>query len=249
MIRSELTLAISYTAAELDSSKAITLDHSYAKAYARRGFARRELSNFEGALQDFERTIALDPSNKEAQREAEKVRKMLEQKRKEEREKQPKKRMVIEEIDEEEEKIEAEKEEEIEEFVTPSATKLNYENRQNQPDPTKAKEQQKPTTQPVQTKSQPKTTPIPTTKTEPVSQKQPEQTTKSQPVEQKSQAKPATVKPAAKKLDVPKIRVKVPTNPPTSSYEFEKVFNELEKSDFYEYLKVILHTLNLVIKH
>jgi tetratricopeptide (TPR) repeat protein len=79
---------ISFQVAELDSSKAITLDHTYGKAYARRAYARRELQNYSGALQDFEKSVTLDPNNKEAVRELQKTKQLLEQKIKEEQAKQ-----------------------------------------------------------------------------------------------------------------------------------------------------------------
>jgi tetratricopeptide (TPR) repeat protein len=194
-----------YEASELDASKAIILDQSYTKAYIRRAFARRELHNYEGSVQDFEKALQLDPNNKEAMRELEKVKKLLQEQRKKEKENQPKKRMVIEEVEEEE----------IEEIVTPSASKL----------PSSKKAEERKPEQPISKHIQ---------QTVAKAKKEPE--TKQPSTSTDSTSKVAKQSPIA---SLPKIRVQIPTQPPLNSYEFEKTFNELDREDFYEYLKII----------
>lgn len=195
-----------YEASELDASKAIILDHSYTKAYIRRAFVRRELHNYEGSVQDFEKALQLDPNNKEAMRELEKVKKLLEEQRKKDKENQPKKRMVIEEVEEEEE---------IEEIVTPSASKL--------PASKKVKEKK-----PEQSISKP--TPQTASKVGKKESEKKQPATSTDSTSKITKGSPIT--------SLPKIRVQIPTQPPLNSYEFEKTFNEIDREDFYEYLKV-----------
>jgi tetratricopeptide (TPR) repeat protein len=109
-----------YQEAELDATKCVTLDHTYAKGYARRGAARRGLKNFEGAVADFEKALTVAPNTKEYEKELEISKKALEEDKK-----SKSKRMIIEEEEEEPKpkppKI-IEEEEEIEELITPSAS-------------------------------------------------------------------------------------------------------------------------------
>ncbi|XP_030640104.1 RNA polymerase II-associated protein 3 [Chanos chanos] len=66
-----------YAVAESDCNLAIALDGKYAKAYARRGAARFALKNCQGALEDYEMVLKLDPENTEAQTEVKKIKEAL----------------------------------------------------------------------------------------------------------------------------------------------------------------------------
>ncbi|XP_077565752.1 RNA polymerase II-associated protein 3 [Stigmatopora nigra] len=66
-----------FAVAESDCNLAIALDSNYSKAYARRGAARLALNNYDGALEDYQTVLKLDPSNLEAQNEERKIQKML----------------------------------------------------------------------------------------------------------------------------------------------------------------------------
>ncbi|KAL2102937.1 hypothetical protein ACEWY4_002105 [Coilia grayii] len=68
-----------YAVAEADCNLAIVLDSKYMKAYARRGAARFALKNYQGALEDYEMVLSLDPGNLEAQNELKKVKEALAQ--------------------------------------------------------------------------------------------------------------------------------------------------------------------------
>ncbi|XP_015208488.1 RNA polymerase II-associated protein 3 isoform X2 [Lepisosteus oculatus] len=75
-----------YKEAEDDCSTAIALDATYTKAFARRGSARLALGKLKEAKQDFETVLNLEPGNKQAMSELEKMKK------------KPLRRMVIEEV-------------------------------------------------------------------------------------------------------------------------------------------------------
>nr|XP_033813792.1 RNA polymerase II-associated protein 3 isoform X2 [Geotrypetes seraphini] len=62
-----------FAVAESDCNLAIALNRNYSKAYARRGAARFALSNLEGAKEDYEKVLELDPSNFEAKYELKKI--------------------------------------------------------------------------------------------------------------------------------------------------------------------------------
>ncbi|XP_029472125.1 RNA polymerase II-associated protein 3 isoform X2 [Rhinatrema bivittatum] len=62
-----------FAVAESDCNLAIALNRNYTKAYARRGAARFALSKLEGAKEDYEKVLALDPSNFEAKYELQKI--------------------------------------------------------------------------------------------------------------------------------------------------------------------------------
>ncbi|TWW64474.1 RNA polymerase II-associated protein 3 [Takifugu flavidus] len=62
-----------YEEAEEDCSRAICLDDSYSKAFARRGTARAALGRLQEAKQDFEEVLKLEPGNKQALNELQKV--------------------------------------------------------------------------------------------------------------------------------------------------------------------------------
>ena len=62
-----------YAAAELDCTRAISLDESYIKAFHRRGTARASLKKYAEAKQDFERVLKQDAKNKQARQELEKI--------------------------------------------------------------------------------------------------------------------------------------------------------------------------------
>ncbi|XP_063303023.1 RNA polymerase II-associated protein 3 [Pelobates fuscus] len=62
-----------YAVAESDCNLAIALNRNYAKAYARRGASRFALKNFQGAKEDYEKVLELDPNNFEAKNELKKI--------------------------------------------------------------------------------------------------------------------------------------------------------------------------------
>uniref|UniRef100_A0A8B9GUN1 RNA polymerase II-associated protein 3 n=1 Tax=Astyanax mexicanus TaxID=7994 RepID=A0A8B9GUN1_ASTMX len=62
-----------YAVAESDCNLAIALDSKYIKAYARRGAARFAHNNHQGALEDYEMVLKLDPENLDAQNEIKKL--------------------------------------------------------------------------------------------------------------------------------------------------------------------------------
>ncbi|RXM97543.1 RNA polymerase II-associated protein 3 [Acipenser ruthenus] len=66
-----------YAVAESDCNLAIALDTNYTKAYARRGAARFAQKKTEGAKEDYEMVLKLDPENFEAQNELKKIHKVL----------------------------------------------------------------------------------------------------------------------------------------------------------------------------
>ncbi|XP_036432981.1 RNA polymerase II-associated protein 3 isoform X3 [Colossoma macropomum] len=66
-----------YAVAESDCNLAIALDSKYIKAYARRGAARFALKNHQGALEDYEMVLKLDPENLDAQNEIKKLNQAL----------------------------------------------------------------------------------------------------------------------------------------------------------------------------
>ncbi|KAL0477474.1 hypothetical protein AKO1_008192 [Acrasis kona] len=210
--------------AEMDATKCVALDHTYAKGYVRRGIVRRDLKNYEGSVSDIEKALVFS-NNKEFEKELEKSREALEKANK-----ATSKRMVIEELDEieeevkkEEPKVEVKKEEkieqeeEIEDLLTPAAAMLVKSNTDQQKQNTSHSSQQQ--------KSQPapKQAPQPTPQPEEVKP----QTTETRPAQQKE------------KLEVPKIPSKVPTQPPRTSYEFERVIKDLDNDGVNEYVKII----------
>ncbi|KAM4748550.1 RNA polymerase II-associated protein 3 [Rhinophrynus dorsalis] len=62
-----------FSVAESDCNLAIALNRNYPKAYARRGAARLALKNLEGAKEDYEKVLELDPNNFEAKNELKKI--------------------------------------------------------------------------------------------------------------------------------------------------------------------------------
>uniref|UniRef100_A0A8D0L6A9 RNA polymerase II-associated protein 3 n=1 Tax=Sphenodon punctatus TaxID=8508 RepID=A0A8D0L6A9_SPHPU len=66
-----------YAVAESDCNLALALNKNYTKAYARRGAARFALKNFEGAKEDYENVLELDPNNFEAKSELKKIEQAL----------------------------------------------------------------------------------------------------------------------------------------------------------------------------
>ncbi|XP_040002876.1 RNA polymerase II-associated protein 3 isoform X2 [Xiphias gladius] len=62
-----------YKEAEEDCTKAIYLDTTYSKAFARRGTARVALGKLEEAKQDFQEVLKLEPGNKQALNELQKL--------------------------------------------------------------------------------------------------------------------------------------------------------------------------------
>lgn len=62
-----------YAEAEEDCSKAIALDGTYSKAFARRGTARAALGKLSEAKEDFEQVLKLEPGNKQAVNEINKI--------------------------------------------------------------------------------------------------------------------------------------------------------------------------------
>ncbi|MCJ8743174.1 hypothetical protein PDJAM_G00090770 [Pangasius djambal] len=66
-----------YAVAQSDCNLAIALDSKYIKAYSRRGAARFALKNHQGALEDYEMVLKLDPENLDAQNEIKKLNQVL----------------------------------------------------------------------------------------------------------------------------------------------------------------------------
>ncbi|XP_067283059.1 RNA polymerase II-associated protein 3 [Pseudorasbora parva] len=62
-----------FSEAEQDCSAAVALDSSYAKAFARRATARAALGRIREAKEDFEQVLKLEPGNKQAMNEIEKL--------------------------------------------------------------------------------------------------------------------------------------------------------------------------------
>ncbi|XP_069620590.1 RNA polymerase II-associated protein 3 [Ranitomeya imitator] len=62
-----------YAVAESDCNLAIALNRNYWKAYARRGACRLALKNFQGAKEDYDKVLELDPNNFEATNELKKI--------------------------------------------------------------------------------------------------------------------------------------------------------------------------------
>uniref|UniRef100_A0A672FH87 RNA polymerase II-associated protein 3 n=1 Tax=Salarias fasciatus TaxID=181472 RepID=A0A672FH87_SALFA len=62
-----------YEEAERDCSAAIALDSSYSKAFARRGSARAALGRLQDARRDFQEVLRLEPGNKQALNELQKL--------------------------------------------------------------------------------------------------------------------------------------------------------------------------------
>uniref|UniRef100_A0A8C8RM55 RNA polymerase II-associated protein 3 n=1 Tax=Pelusios castaneus TaxID=367368 RepID=A0A8C8RM55_9SAUR len=62
-----------FSVAESDCNLALALNKNYIKAYARRGAARFALQNLEGAKEDYEKVLELDPNNFEARNELQKI--------------------------------------------------------------------------------------------------------------------------------------------------------------------------------
>ncbi|XP_015516347.1 RNA polymerase II-associated protein 3 [Neodiprion lecontei] len=64
--------------AEADCTAAIQLDELYVKAYHRRATARKELKQYKEAMEDLEKVLKLDPSNKDASKMLTLVKKKIE---------------------------------------------------------------------------------------------------------------------------------------------------------------------------
>ncbi|XP_061124204.1 RNA polymerase II-associated protein 3 [Syngnathus typhle] len=62
-----------FTEAEEDCTKAVSLDGTYSKAFARRATARVALGKLEEARKDFQEVLKLEPGNKQAQSELQKL--------------------------------------------------------------------------------------------------------------------------------------------------------------------------------
>ncbi|TTW07848.1 RNA polymerase II-associated protein 3 [Bagarius yarrelli] len=72
-----------YAVAESDCNLAIALDSKCVKAYSCRGAARFALKNYQGALEDYEMVLKLDPDNLDAQNELKKLNQVLESQKQE----------------------------------------------------------------------------------------------------------------------------------------------------------------------
>ncbi|XP_044888610.1 RNA polymerase II-associated protein 3 isoform X2 [Mauremys mutica] len=66
-----------FSVAESDCNLALALNKNYTKAYSRRGAARFALQNLEGAKEDYEKVLELDPDNFEAKNELQKIDQVL----------------------------------------------------------------------------------------------------------------------------------------------------------------------------
>ncbi|CAG5136265.1 unnamed protein product [Candidula unifasciata] len=66
-----------FAAAELDCTVSISLDPLYVKAYLRRASARASLGKFDQAMSDYSHVLGLEPSNKQAKSEVERLQKEI----------------------------------------------------------------------------------------------------------------------------------------------------------------------------
>lgn len=60
-------------AAEKDCTQSIEIDHTYVKSFHRRGTCRLALKKYQLARQDFLKVLEMDPNNKQAMVELEKI--------------------------------------------------------------------------------------------------------------------------------------------------------------------------------
>lgn len=60
----------------MDCTTAITLDPLYVKAYLRRAAARAGLQRVAAALEDYQRVLQLEPTNKQAKAEVDRLKKV-----------------------------------------------------------------------------------------------------------------------------------------------------------------------------
>lgn len=65
-----------FASAETDCSVSIALDPTYVKAYSRRGTARIGLKKYAEARSDFHKVLSLEPNNKQARSELDKIEKV-----------------------------------------------------------------------------------------------------------------------------------------------------------------------------
>jgi len=72
-----------FAEAEEDCNKSLVLDPTFVKAYHRRGVARFSLKKLDLAIKDFEKVLSMEPHNKAAQVELEKLRNQREPQKKE----------------------------------------------------------------------------------------------------------------------------------------------------------------------
>ena len=72
-----------FQGAKTDAERAIALDETYAKAYARRGAANEGLENYEGALEDFQKVQTLAPGDAGARAACARLTPIVEKKREE----------------------------------------------------------------------------------------------------------------------------------------------------------------------
>merc|ERR1712071_147726 len=72
-----------FSEAEDDCNKSLVLDPTFVKAYHRRGVARFSLKKLDLAIKDFEKVLSMEPHNKAAQVELEKLRNQREPQKKE----------------------------------------------------------------------------------------------------------------------------------------------------------------------
>ena len=132
--------------------------------------------------------------------------------------------------------------------MTPNAAKLDSQTATTKASTAATKQQQQKstsetiTTTTKQTTQQEQPKKIEEEQAKPTTVKQTDEKVSSSPSATLQDMKSTTTTTAAARAAstvIPKIRVKIPTNPPNNSYEFEKAFNELDRQDFYEYLKII----------
>ncbi len=69
-------LTFRYAAAEEDCSKSLSIDPEYVKAIARRATARTKLKKYFAAIEDQEHLLRLQPNNKQAKTDLEKLKKV-----------------------------------------------------------------------------------------------------------------------------------------------------------------------------
>ncbi len=77
MPKQDINIYFRYAAAEEDCCRSLTIDSEYAKAIARRATARTKLKKFQGAIEDYEHLVVLQPNNKQAITELDKLKKVI----------------------------------------------------------------------------------------------------------------------------------------------------------------------------
>ena len=76
LLNSSVNALYRFAAAEFDCTTSISLDPLYVKAYLRRATSRAALGKMADAVNDFNRVLDLEPTNKQAKGEIERINKV-----------------------------------------------------------------------------------------------------------------------------------------------------------------------------